>query len=501
MFDEIELKFGLEAGEALRLGRSPVLRGVRSSRRLLHSVYFDTPDFSLMRQGVALRLRKVGRRWLQTVKAESRQVGALSTRPEWEMPVRGGRLDIASLPEAARAFFPPDIVAALQPCFSTRFERTTWEIAQDGDCLELALDRGEVRAGRKALPILEVELELRAGRTEFLFDIAEQMLASVVLRLEPRSKAERGYQLAGAIAPKPLKAVPPATDAADSPGRAWRAMAAAAMAQLAGNVPGLLAADDPEYLHQARVAIRRLLAVVSLARSAGLRRPAWRDGLRGLMASFAPAREWDVFVGEILPSLPALSARQRGSLIDAAARMQRRTRRQARAALLSSEFMPLVLAVGRGLLGEAEGKGSIPQWAKGVLDRRWAKLKRLGKHFDRLDPGQRHRLRIAAKKLRYVADAFAPLYGPAALAYLEHLASLQDRLGAANDCNMALRLLADMQWEGSAGQRLRGVVERRLEERATQGEAGLLDCWRALLKVPPFWRKAPGQLATSRKRG
>lgn len=498
MFDEIELKFGLETGEALRLGRSPLLRGVRSSRLLLHSVYFDTPDFSLMRQGVALRLRKVGRRWIQTVKAESRQVGALSVRPEWEMPVRGCRLDIDSLPAAARAFFPPDIVAALQPCFSTRFQRTTWAIAQDGDSLELALDRGEVRAGRRVSPILEVELELRAGHAAFLFDIAEQLLGSVVFRLEPRSKAERGYQLAGAAVPRPLKAVPPATAVADSPGHAWRAMAAAAMAQLAGNVPGLLAADDPEYLHQARVAIRRLLAVASLAGAAGLRRPAWRAGLRGLMGKLAPAREWDVFVGEVLPSLPALSARQRGFLIDAAARMQGRARRQARAALLSGEFIPLVLAIGRSLLGEAEGKGSVSHWAKGVLDRRWARLKRLGKHFERLDAGERHRLRIAAKKLRYVADAFAPLYGPAAQVYLERLASLQDRLGAANDSSMALRLLADMSWAGEA--RLRGAVERRLEERAVLGETGLLDCWRALAKAPPFWRKAPGQQATSRKR-
>lgn len=489
MFDEIELKLGLAADQAMFLRCSPVLRGLHSSRRLLHGIYFDTPDFELMRRGVALRLRKVGGKWLQTVKAESRQAGALSVRPEWEVPVRGGRLDIGRLPEAAQAYFTPDIVAALEPCFSTRFERTAWQIEHAGNRLELALDRGEIRAGRRRLPILEVELELQSGRPGFLFDIAGRLSETVAFHLEPRSKAERGYQLAGALARRPVKAIVPPVDADDAPGRAWRVMAGAALAQLGANVPGLLAEDDPEYLHQARVAIRRLLSLAGLARRAGLRRPAWRGGLRDLMAKLAPVREWDVFLAEVLPNLTGLSPRQRATVRAAAMRKQRLVRRRARAAVRSPEFLALALAIGRDLVGDRRGEASVRYWSRTALDARLDNLKRRGRHFGRLDAAGRHRVRIAAKKLRYVADAFAPLYGKAAGPYLDALSGLQDELGRANDRRVALQLLDELDMSPGLTARLREALEQGMRE---GDEAGLPGHWRSLGKARPFWRK-PGK--------
>jgi len=489
MFDEIELKLGLAPGEALHLRRSAVLQGLRSSRRLLHSVYFDTPGFDLMRQGVALRLRKVGRRWVQTVKAEAGQAGALTVRPEWEVPVRAGRLDIDGLPEAARGFFTPAVVAALAPCFSTHFERTTWLIARAGERLELALDRGEIRAGRRRLAISEVELELQEGRPAFLFDVAERLMETVAFHMEPRSKAERGYQLAGAVVPRPVKAIAPALEMAAAPGYAWRTMVGAALTQLTANVPGLLADDDPEYIHQARVAIRRLLALAGLARLVGLRRPAWRGGLRALMGKLAPVREWDVFIGEVLPSLRGITPRQRDSVLAAAVRKQRLLRQRARTALRAAEFVALILLIGRDLVSEYEGGGSMRQWAKTALDSRLKTLRRRGRRFDRLDSAARHRLRIAAKKLRYVADAFAPLYGEAAEAYLERLAALQDELGRANDLRMALDGLPRLKLDAALATRLRGALARSLKDQAAQADGQASTLWHGLHKRRPFWRK------------
>lgn len=82
MAQEIELKLALSPDQVSRLKQSAPLLGLKPHRRMLESVYYDTPDFALFKQGVALRVRKVGRRWIQTVKAESASLGALSSRPE-----------------------------------------------------------------------------------------------------------------------------------------------------------------------------------------------------------------------------------------------------------------------------------------------------------------------------------------------------------------------------------------------------------------------------------
>src|SRR3977135_124157 len=45
-------------------------------------------------------------------------------------------------------------------------------------------------------------------------------------------------------------------------GDALAALCGAALAQISANVPGAARGDDPEYLHQLRVGVRRLLSVL-----------------------------------------------------------------------------------------------------------------------------------------------------------------------------------------------------------------------------------------------
>ncbi|TCS69236.1 inorganic triphosphatase YgiF [Sulfuritortus calidifontis] len=495
MADEIELKLAVTAAEALRLKRSPMLAGVRPVRRLLYSIYYDTPEFDLLGQGVALRVRRVGRRWIQTVKAEAQSVGALTTRPEWEVQVASGQPDIARLPEPARAYFPAEVVAALKPCFSTRFERTAWLLEEAGNSLELALDRGEIEAGRSRLPIAEVEFELRAGSPDCLFEVAGRLAKTVAFGLEPRSKAERGYALAGAFKPMPVKAKAPVLGRDDDPGRAWQAMAAAALAQFSANVPGLLSDDEPEFVHQARVAIRRLLAVSGMAKTLDLPRPRWRSDLRQLLAALAPAREWDVLVTELLPELKSMAAAQGEALRVRAVRLQERARAEAREAVRSPDCVRLVLAIGRDLSAPVEAKGKIRSWARTLLDRRLRRLKRLGRDFEALDAKGRHRVRIAAKKLRYTADALAPVYGAAAVPYLDQLSALQDKLGAANDAVMAMQLIDELGLKGEQGAAVREVFERALQVRTQAHARGLGTSWHDFVETPPFWHKAAKQRA------
>lgn len=487
---EIELKLALDPARAAAFRRHPLLAGVKPVRRQLYSLYFDTPDFDLFKARVALRLRRVDRHWVQTVKAEAGATGTLSARPEWEVRLLGNRPDLEVLPEAARALFRDAWLKRLAPAFVTRFQRTAWHLALPGGEVEVALDRGAILAGEAALPISEVELELKSGRPDVLFDLARALGEALPFTLEARSKAQRGYALCGALKPRPVRAARVEL-APDLPaGQAWQAMIRAALGQFAGNVAGMLAGDDPEYLHQLRVAVRRLRASVSLAKGLEVPPPDWAEELKWLMDELGPARDWDVFATETLPRLASLLGEPDGwpALLKATARRRDTANTRARAALGGSRAVRLVLAMERDLLTDHAQSLPAGEWAIRVLDRRLARLKRLGKGFERLDAPARHQLRIAAKRLRYAADAFAGLQGDRAAPYLTRLGGLQDALGLANDAAVAAARLAELRAEGRSLAWLTGLLEGALAGEAAARQRELAGVWRELRDARPFWR-------------
>jgi len=445
---EIELKLALPPGLAARIRRHPLLQAIKPLKRTLHSIYFDTPAFDLMQRGIALRLRRVGYHWVQTMKAEARAVGAMSSRPEWEMAVAGGASpDFAVLPQAALDLLTGIDLAQIAPAFITEFQRTTWQVSRDEDQAELALDIGNIKSGEATQAISEIEIELKAGAPDFLFEIAAQLLEQTPLHLEPRSKAERGYGLCGAQSAAPLKAVRPEFSPHQSAGAAWNAVMQASLAQCVANVPGFLERpDEIEYLHQLRISLRRLRVGITLARALGRPAPAWdmplRESLRGLNA----ARDWDVFLAETLPKTRKLLDRQ--SLLDsdlqtALAAAAQQARQQAQAQLLAPTFSRLILAIGRDLLTipAAPKMPEARQWAAKILEKRWLALRKRCRNFAKLSPEERHMARIAAKKMRYAADAFIPLYGKRGARFIDALAALQNSLGSANDAHVGALMM------------------------------------------------------------
>ncbi len=149
-----------------------------------------------MRQQIALRLRQVGGYWIQTVKGGGKVKEGLHQRSEWEEPVTGGLLDLDKLSASPwHNFFTPDIQGRLIPIFVTDFWRTIWLMELPNCLIELALDEGEIQAKNKQVPICEVELELKSGAPQSLFDLAHELRKSIALQPEDRSKADRGYML------------------------------------------------------------------------------------------------------------------------------------------------------------------------------------------------------------------------------------------------------------------------------------------------------------------
>jgi len=505
---ETELKL-LLAPQALRgLRRDPRVRALQQGRaatRRVHSIYYDTPDYALLRAGLGLRLRSDGGRWLQTLKTEGQSAAGLHLREEWEWPLPGEALDfglLATTPQAKR-FRAPRLRAALAPVFATEFVRTRVRLGfADGSLAELCLDCGEIRSGRRTSAISEAEIELLAGSPVRLFELALELAERVPLRLGHASKAERGYALARRVPMRPVKAAAPALDPEGGVGAAFSAIVHSCIAHSQANESGFLAGRDPEYLHQVRVAMRRLRACFSLFKTV-IPQPAFApllNQLREQSRALGEARDWDVFVHEMLRALRA----QRGGEAAVAVferrcvRLRRTHLRAAQAIVASPAWQRLWLEFGR-LLADGTWMQEQPAlalplagFAANLLQRRAATLKKRGKRLHELDAVARHRLRIAAKKLRYALEFFAALYPKRRLRpYVESLAAMQDVLGGMNDAATMLRLLEQAQTGARAPDaRVAGMIQGWSAASTHLQLDALSRAWKHWQRQKPFWKSS-----------
>ncbi|MBV0933255.1 CYTH domain-containing protein [Marinobacterium weihaiense] len=196
---ETELKLALNEADIERLRTHPLLQGaVAEGRQWLRNTYYDSPDLALARARVALRLRYQGERIIQTLKTRGQSVNGLHQRGEWEWDLSRDAL----APEYLSASIwptelPPAETLALQPVFTTDFERECWQLDHAGAAIEVALDQGWIRCGTSAVQdaILELELELKSGPAEALLSLAQALSSEVTLTPFDDSKAQRGYRL------------------------------------------------------------------------------------------------------------------------------------------------------------------------------------------------------------------------------------------------------------------------------------------------------------------
>jgi len=513
MTAEIELKLLIDPADVLKLRRMPALKTWSTARpvsRKLITTYYDTPDLALWHAGVTLRVRRVGRGWIQTIKGGDAAHTGLHQRMEWESPVVCSTPDLSKITDHAlfQLFSHHALRDRLQPVFITGFRRTSWLLSfAEGDEIELSLDQGEVKAGQSVAPICEVELELKAGRPVKLYEVALQLLESVQLMPENSSKAERGYALYSGAPALPVKAAPPRLTPAMSANEAFKAIADSCIVHLQANQEGMLLGQEPEYLHQMRVALRRLRSAQSLFVSVIPRAtyPEIAEGVKWLAEQLGPARDWDVFVTETLPPLmeqfpgeEALTAMHRRALA-----RQRHHNEIAHAAVRSRRYAKLLLTLGAWLeqeewrvhltdVKQQELAAPVDKLARRTLDRLHKRLCKRGHHLTRLSMTERHVVRIAAKKLRYAAEFFVELYANKRVQpYLNALADLQDGLGALNDVATTQRLLASLHTSesGVAQGKAIGRVTNWVACRCSEFLASMGKAWKAFLRKKPFWEK------------
>jgi inorganic triphosphatase YgiF len=488
---ETELKLALDPAAGAKLARSAALEK-RARRRRLTSIYFDTPDTVLAKHRMALRLRRSGRRWTQCLKAGTSGTGGLHARDEWELERPGPTLDLSLFAGTplARLEGAEALHAKLLPVFEVDVVRTTWDVEPaPGHRLEVAWDAGTVRSGERRDAISEVEIECVEAPASAAFELAERLLDDVALRPSPTTKAQRGYRLYRGKVPRPVKAARPRVEAAMTPLEGARALIAAGLAQLQANEEGVLASDDPEFVHQARVAMRRMRSTLRMFRRVVGRKQAnaWRDALGEMGRALGAARDWDVFATETLPGLVRDFAKPRTAktLAIRAARRRAAAREAAREALRSGSYGRVILEISRWLAEDAAAAvGTLEDFAARLLRKRHKRLAAGAARLRGLDAAGRHRVRIDAKRLRYVADGLGNVFSEEKVRpYVDCLADLQDALGKANDAATAIELLGALAPPRDFAAKARG----RLRLRMRSGGARLEKIAERIASRGHFW--------------
>lgn len=249
-----------------------------------------------------------------------------------------------------------------------------------------------------------------------------------------------------------------------------------------------------EAVHQARVALRRLRTLLTLgARTAMLGgEPAAllalaRAEMRRLNAALGPVREWDVFLGETLPAIAAALPQE--AALRALAEAARRARTAARRRLIAAlgEAGPRRLDMQLALLAAAAPRiapeAGIAR-AAAALARGHKRMQEAARAMDGGDAASLHRLRLAAKRQRYGAEALAALFSdkPARRA-IRRLAALQNALGRINDAAVVSALLDALPQHARAG----GLVAGFLAAQAAARRAALDGLWRKYRREAVFW--------------
>ena len=440
-------------------------------------IYLDTFDWRLFRHNLSLRLRRTGGKALYTLKSIGKIKEGLAERREIECMAEGkirAPWDITAEKingEIAEIIYPRRLVEHVT--IRTR-RRTSKVVHPDGTEVEIAFDSAAFQADGLQRPascrLFEIEIELKKGAPETLEAMAKNIAGTFALVPSPQSKLETAIERLGISFPArnpPPELIVSADDRLDI---AVKKILSFQLHRLQENIPGAIADVDTEFVHQARVATRRMRSLLRLFAGAVPKRSAdyFTGELLWLGSLFGAVRDLDVFSLNIIKfrndialapqKIIELLLRQiqgeRASLL-ANLKEELASTRCRIFFLRLSTFTARKPAI-RPLAPLALSK--VAQIAPSVIFELLDKTIGLGKLLS-LKPKLRnfHKLRIQFKKLRYAAEFFNPAFGGALSLFITDAVKIQDCLGELQDTVFTRELIVGLlkKWKGS-------VMEPRL---------------------------------------
>lgn len=389
--------------------------------------------------------------------------------------------------------------------FHRRARRTARR--QDLPChgvITLGLEEGRVADRLRRIPYARLVLEQHGGMPARLAETIATLRAVAPLAIASEDPVEQAMRELMGAAATAKTAERPALRAGMTPEAALGAIIASCLAHWRANQPALIQAGLPEAVHQARVALRRLRAALSLFKGTlpPQREQALKTELRWASSLLGAVRDWDVFLGETLPPVEAAFGHDAfGELRDTAERARAEAFSELARAIGEARWraLPIDLAMLSWGLSATAFSGwpmaTVEAFASEIIQRRHAKLLRLGKGFDGLAPDLRHRLRIEVKKLRYTLEFFHDAQpNKRARRLRSRLGALQDALGRDQDRVTSERLLDRViRRNTSTGEaRAAGLVAGWQGALAHRKTREVRSIWQDVASEKPFWRSSAG---------
>jgi CHAD domain-containing protein len=314
--------------------------------------------------------------------------------------------------------------------------------ADGGRVAEVVDDEVSVRDGRRvAARFREIEVEVAGadGNEAVVAPLVERLRGAGAGAPDPTPKHIRAL---GPRAMEPPEVAPfPVTP--ESPARdVIRSVLADAVAAILRHDPLVRVGSDPEAVHQARVATRKLRS--HLRTFGPLLEPEWTEPLRSELGWLAMAlgavRDREVLLERLrerAKSLPASDSRSAASLLHILEIELESLRKKLYTELDSDRYVELLerlVAAAHAPVGTMDADQPASATLPPLATSPWRRLRSAVRQLPELptDP-ELHRIRILAKRARYAAEAVAPVIGPDATAFARAAAKLQTILGEHQD--------------------------------------------------------------------
>jgi len=492
---ERETKLQVDAGFRLPELAWDGFAATEGATRRFATTYVDTPDLRIARWGASLRHRE-GEGWMVKLPLAGAGSSELLARDERRFEGADPRRVPNEAADLLRAYARG---RGLEPVARLRTVRRPVEIVDElGRRVAVVTDdEVSVMQGRRvAARFREVEVELEEGvPAETGEELVRRLQQAGAGEVENVPKLRRAL---GPAAEAPADVMAPAIGKDSSVEDVVRAALSASVIRLVRNDPGVRLGEDPEAVHQARVATRRLRSELRTFRD--VLEPAWgaeiRGELRRLGEELGAVRDPEVLRDRLRARASRLAPRDREA-VDSMVRRLEAQRDEARRRLVedlgSQRYASLLDAVveasGTPRVLEGVAAARAVDALPAILEAPW---KNLVSAVERVEEDESddtlHRARIRAKRIRYAADAAAPVFGKAAKAFAKAAAGLQDVLGEHQDAVVARAWLRETADADPSYAFVAGQLDSLEAAAASEARAAWPDAWKALArKRLRFW--------------
>jgi CHAD domain-containing protein len=492
--DETEWQFDADDLEAAaRIARSlgGGIRAVPGDVRDILDRYYDTPDWRLFGANYALRIRQSGGTYESTLKQRAAAGRGPVTRREISESCDDiDRLVSSAGPIGVRLRDALGTSGRLRELVRVQTRRERFLLVSGTNpgahLAELAIDDTQIldTTGQVIRRLQRVEIETDDPRA--VSDYVRRLRERAHLRPVHGSKFETALEAAGLYPWSRFRVEHTELTADLSSAEFVQRTIRAQTERLQRHESMARIADDPEGVHQVRLAARTMRAILRLFKGA-LPRDAGRlrRDLGALGRALGPAREIDVEL-MMLADFVAEAGTDAAERLAPLRRQLHRERAAAQATLVEyldgdayqSTMRDLERLVSTQLLG-AGTRGAIPiqELAPAVMRRAYRRItrERPPVREDDVTSDALHRLRIRTKEARYVLRAIAPMYGQPVTEAVDSLRELQRLLGTRHDMDIAADRLQRLEWEitrdPSAG--VTEVLANFYDRESTSGLSGI----------------------------